>query len=559
MLDRFVFRTLAIAGLALSIAGCGRPAGLDSIQVSPASQALSVGQTAQLTATGTYGNANHSSTQDITGSVTWSSSAALVASVSPSGLVTAVGAGTTTITASAAAFNGPTSSSASIAVTSSGGGIAGGSVVAVTIVPGSQSVAASGETTQFLAVGTTSSGATIDLTNQVAWNSSTTAIATIGTTGLATAVTKGTTTITAVYSKAGTIVTGNATLTVTGGTVQQYTSVTILPSSETLTSLNQSAQFIALATSGATGFQEDVTNSPQIKWTSSTPTAGSITATGVAKNLAAGTSTITAELTNKDGSVVSNAATLTTSLTAAPQDLLSLTIIPSSITVGNLQDSGQFLAIGTFATAPTIRDLTNLTTWITSAPNVFPVTTNNAAPPIIGAPPRSGSQNGGVVSAYGNGSATIIAEYQGRDNSIQTATSNFACPLVQPNLAATPPVGGSCYPGSAAPALLSTLTVYNEGLNSNTSMNWEVTAPSASGSPAALHCGPLWTANGGTGGSVCTATYPVGTTVTLTAAGGLFGGWSSNCTANPVVPTPTGPNTCTVTLTTDDTVGAIFN
>jgi hypothetical protein len=102
------------------------------------------------------------------------------------------------------------------------------------------------------------------------------------------------------------------------------------------------------------------------------------------------------------------------------------------------------------------------------------------------------------------------------------------------------------------------LTVYNEGLNTT---NWLVTAPSATGTPSVLHCGPGST----TGGSVCVATYPVGTTVTLTAPanGAAFGGWSYNCTqtvpAPPAPPSATGPNACTVTLTTNDTVGAIFN
>ena len=51
-----------------------------------------------------------------------------------------------------------------------------------------------------------------------------------------------------------------------------------------------------------------------------------------------------------------------------PDTILSLTIIPSDITVGNLQDTGQFLAIGTFATPPAVRDLTNSpsVTWISS-------------------------------------------------------------------------------------------------------------------------------------------------------------------------------------------------
>jgi hypothetical protein len=86
--------------------------------------------------------------------------------------------------------------------------------------------------------------------------------------------------------------------------------------------------------------------------------------------------------------------------------------------------------------------------------------------------------------------------------------------------------------------------------------NWLVTAPSATGTPDVINCGP----GAGSGGSVCTATYPVGTTVILTAPAnaGAFGGWSSNCTNIGTI-TAAGPNSCTVTLTTNDTVGAVFN
>jgi hypothetical protein len=72
-----------------------------------------------------------------------------------------------------------------------------------------------------------------------------------------------------------------------------------------------------------------------------------------------------------------------------------------------------------------------------------------------------------------------------------------------------------------------------------------------------IHCGP----GSKTGGSVCEATYPVGTTVTVTApaeSGVNFGGWSSNCTPILAV-NAAGPNSCSVVLTTNDTVGAIFN
>jgi len=367
MFARCGIQGLLLLCLGSSLIGCTTPSGLDSVQVTPPAQALAVGQTVQLTATGTYGNGKHPSTQNITSLVTWTSTTPAVATVNASGVATAVSAGTTTITATAAAFNGPTSSSAILTVTGSAGGTTGGS----------------------------------------------------------------------------------------GGSI------------------------------------------------------------------------------------------------------LSLTIIPSGIVFGSLTESGQFLAIGTFSTAPTVRDLTNSVTWLTSEPNVFPVT--NYSSSVTG----TGTQNGGVVSAYGssvgNIGATITAEATDSNMSIATATASVGCPLVLPNPTATPPTPGSCY--QPIPQLLSTLTVYNEGLNPNTPEqggNWLVTAPSATGTPAVINCGPA----AGTGKSVCTATYPLNTTVTLTApteSGVKFGGWSSNCTNTGTI-TQTGPNTCTVNLSDSDaTVGAIFN
>ena len=361
-------RRLALVFLPLCLAstliGCST-SGLDSIQVSPTTQSLAVGQTAQLKAVGTFGNASRPTTQDITGTVTWTSTVPAVATVSAAGMVTAVGAGTTVITASATSYNGHVSSSAGITVTASSGGINGGS----------------------------------------------------------------------------------------GG------------------------------------------------------------------------------------------------------NILSLTIIPSSgMVFGTLTQSGQFLAIGTFSAAPTVRDLTNSVKWLTSQPNKYPVT--NYSSSVTG----TGTQNGGVVTAYeasvGNVGAIITAEATDSSGSIATATANVGCPLVLPNPPTTP---GSCYQNVTQ--LLSTLTVYNEGTNPNTPEqggNWLVTAPSATGTPSVINCGP----GAGAGKSVCTATYPLGTTVTLTApaqTGVKFGGWSYNC-ANTGTITQNGPNTCTVNLLSSDaTVGAIFN
>jgi len=566
MLDRSGLRILLVVGFLLPVAGCGT-ALVDSIAVTPSSQSVAVGETAQFTATGTYSHGSHpSSTQNLTSQVTWTSSVPAVATINASGLATAVSAGTTTISASMNGFNGSVGNSATLTVTgTSGVGTTSSALTSLSIIPGSQSVAAPGATTQFIAIGTTASGTTVNVTNAVAWSSSSSQIATIGaSTGLATALAQGTVTITALYTNPGNAgtVTGTASFTVTGAATEEYTAVTIVPGSQSLSASGQTGEFIALATSGSTGLEEDVTNSPLVQWISSIPSVATVTSglasgNGVAKGVSAGVSTITAELTNPDGSMVSSSATATVTLTPAPSPLLSLTIIPSSITVGNLQDTGNFLAIGTYSVAPYVRDLTNSVTWLSSAPNIFPVSTNST-PPNPAAP-------GGVVTAYGDGGSTIIAEASDpTTGSIQTATATFNCPLVLPN---PPTTAGSCYEGSQASGLLVTLTVYNEGLNTT---NWEVTAPSATGTPDVIHCGPGWTANGGAGGSVCTATYPLNTTVTLTAPAGAgsFGGWSYNCTPTAAV-TANGPNSCQITLgnvsganpdgNSNVTVGAIFN
>jgi hypothetical protein len=374
----------SILCLACALVGCSNPQGLDTVAVSPTSQSLAVGQTVQFTATGTFGNAKHPSTQNISSLVTWTSSLPSVATISASGVATAVSSGTTTITASATAFNGPISSS--------------------------------------------------------------------------------------------------AVLTVQGGTTGSGSS----------------------GSSGGTG---------------------------------------------STGTITSGA------------DILSLTIIPSGLVFGQLTQSGQFLAIGTFATPPLVRDVTNQVTWLTSEPNKFPVS-NNVASGAAGA----GTQNGGVATAYeasiGNVGASITAEFLDKTGSLAVATATVGCPfrVATAGTAATattpavPADPGSC--NAPILQLLSTLTVYNEGLNTT---GWQLTAPSATGTPNVIHCGPTFATSGG---SVCTATYPLGTPVTITAPhvnGVNFGGWSSNCTNTGTI-TAAGPNTCTINLSISDaTVGAIFN
>jgi hypothetical protein len=537
----------------LLISGCGSLKSISILPVAGTVTLTGVGQTVQFSAFGQsqMGNANPT-TSNISTSVTWSVSNPYVAAISSTGNLTAVGPGYTQVLAQSGGFIATSDVTVTISATGGGSGSGGSSgssaVSSIAIIPGTQSVAAPGKTSQFIAIGTNSAGVTSNLTNLVTWSSSSTQIATVGAvTGLATAVGQGSSTVTALYTNqtTGSVVTGTATFTVTGGTSEQFTGVEILPGSQALSASGQTGQFIALGTAGSTGLQQDVTNSTQIKWSSSVPSVASVSSTGIVSGLAPGNATITALLTNADGSTSSAIAGVAVSITTTPGPLLSVQIIPNSITVGNLQDTGQFLAIGTFSTAPYIRDITNspMTTWLTSAPNLFPVNSNTSGSP---------GNTAGIVTAFGNGSATVIAEAKDANGTVQTATASFACPLALPTTGS--PGTGTCYPGSQAAYLLETLTVYNQGANTT---GWLVTAPSATGTSNVLHCGPASTS----GGSVCTAVYPAGTPVTLTAPaepGVAFGGWSYNCTPVAAI-NANGPNSCTVTMTTNDTVGAIFN
>jgi hypothetical protein len=562
---------------------------ISSLAIIPGSQTVATpGQTGQFTAVGTYSDG---STKDLTSTAAWSSSSAQIATVGTSGttptttpgLATAVSQGSATITAKYTPTGTTTVVIGTATFTVTSGNTTSGTptIASLAVVPKTQSVAYAGQTASFIAIGTFSDGSTQDLTNNAntTWNSSSTQIASFnGATSnaaLITANSQGSITVTAEYkvpatgtSSVTSVVTATAAFTVVGGVAEPYTALSLSPISLSLSASGQQGQLMLLGTSGTTGLQEDLTNSASVTWSSSVPTIASVTSglgstgNGLVKGLAAGSTTITAKWTNPtDNSTLTSSATAAVTATAAPEPLISLTIIPSTITVENLQLTAQFLAIGTYSTAPYTRDLTNspLLTWISSTPNLFPVNSNTAG---------DAGATAGIVTADGDGTAVIIAEVTNPgDGTIQTATATFNCPLVLP----TATSGGSCYPGSEEPELLATVTIYNEGVNST---NWLVTGPSATGTADVIHCGPGWTAEGNTGGSVCVGTYPVGSTVTLTAtqpagATGTFGGWSYNCTPTATV-TAAGPNSCTVIvgdydsttktyITSNVAVGAIFN
>jgi hypothetical protein len=544
MQGRLCLRALLLVGLVLPFVGCGSSTQIDSITVSPAAVSLGTGSTAQLTAIGTISHGSHpASTENITSTVAWTSSSTSVATVSSAGVVTGVGAGTTTITASMQGFGGTINSNqAVVTVTGSGGGTKGSTLATVSIIPSAQSVGSPGETSQFIAIGTTSTGATEDLTGQVIWSSSSTPIATINATGLATGVGQGTTTITAIATNSdGTVVTGTATFTVVGGPAEQVTALNVYPGSQSATAADQQSQFFVLATEG-NGLQFDVTG--QVVWTSSNlavatiGTAGNGTP-GLVTAVGTGATSITATYTNVDGSKVVGAGAYSVTIGPAQEPLLSINVVPGSITVSNKGQTGQFLAFGNFSTTPTVRDLTNQVTWISALPEVASVDSGGVTGEI-----------GGLATAQGyTGFTPIYAELTNPDGTVVLSNAvQFTCEAPS----------GVCDQDVAHPQF-ATISVFNAGENTTT---WLITAPSDTGTPNLIHCGPGSTS----GGSVCTGTYETGTTVVLTASptGTGFGGWSSGDGVAGVGCTPAAGTTllnsptCTVTLTGNTSVGAIF-
>ena len=166
-----------------------------SVTITPATPSVTVGQTTQLTAV----------TQDAAGNtlqgrvVSWSTSAAAIADVNSSGVVTGVTTGTATITATSEGQTGTAT------VTVSAG------VRTVTVTPSTATLAPSG-TLQLTAVVRDGSGAII--TPNVNWSTSNAAVAVVSNTGKVTALLPGVAVITARTGSGNNLATGTATITV---------------------------------------------------------------------------------------------------------------------------------------------------------------------------------------------------------------------------------------------------------------------------------------------------------------------------------------------------------
>ena len=609
---------------------------ITSLSIIPGSQTVPMPLTPPASPTVFYvvigTNAASGLQQNETSAVSWTSSNTAVATVNNGGGVTLVGQGSTTITAqytNAATAGTPlnvVTATANLTVS----GVAAEPLLSISILPGSESVGYPGQTSQLTAIGTFSEApVTQNLTNSttypVTWTSSNPGVATVCTTGsalpctaatdgLVTAVSQGAAAITAIASNPdGSVVTGAITFTVTNSGSEQVSSLTVVPSAISISATGQPGQLIAVATL-TSGLQEDVTNSPQLGWTTSLPTVATVctqasgnipafcpNAPGELLGVSAGTTNLTAEFTNPaSGSTPANVITATGTITVtnspAAEPLLSINVLPGNVTVFDLDATAQYLAFGIFSTAPTEMDITNgfyhsgypnaACTAALAAANTAAVQVGTAAPnaqcsfvptswfslpePFVFPVNSAGAPGafGGLVTALGAGTGEAIYAVAGNPDGTLTysgTTGSFSCPYAPPTYGIDPLTGqvlyndvinpGTCNALTVGDGLLSTLTVFDAypstsstGLNQT---NWLLTAPSATGTPDVIHCGGA-TEQATPGGSVCEATYPNGTLVTVTApaeSGVAFGGWSSSCiSTNPATPSITGPNSCQVVV-----------
>jgi len=234
--------------------------------------------------------------------VTWATNAPAIATVSSAGLITGVGAGQATITATSEGKSGSTTVSVTAAP-----------VNTITLAPPSPSVVI-GQTVTLVATLKDVSGNVLT-GRPLSWNSLNTGIATVSQTGVVTAVAIGTATITATVDGK----TGSATINVIPVPVA---TVTVTPPTASITTLQTAT--LSATMKDANG---NVLNGRVVSWTSSNPVVATVSQAGVVIGLAPGTTTITATSETKTG-------TSTVDVTLAPVSTVTVTPSPSSAVIG---------------------------------------------------------------------------------------------------------------------------------------------------------------------------------------------------------------------------------
>jgi len=318
-------------------------ASLLSIVVSPANPSIPLGTLQQFTATGNFSDGT---TQDITGTVTWTSSNNRVASITTGGLATARNLGSVTITATSGSVSGSTQATVNAA-----------NLASLAVIPNNATIA-QGTRESFSAIGTFNDGSTHDLTVQCSWSSSNPDVAKVGAnSGIAKGLSPGITTITAALGS----ISASATLEVTNATI---VSISITPVNRTIAPGTQ-LSFVATGTFSDSSTQ--VINRDS-NWTSDNPAVATVGPGGTATGVAAGTANISATFNGVTGSATLNVSSAT---------LTSITVTPATAVLAPAS-SLAYTATGTYSDGSK-QVVTSVVSWTSSAPDVVSISGSGQA------------------------------------------------------------------------------------------------------------------------------------------------------------------------------------
>jgi hypothetical protein len=337
------FFALLLSAL-LTGCGCGggdNPPVLISLEVSPANPVIALGTTQQFKATGVFSD---NSTQDMTGSVTWSLSDEKVASISndasSKGLAQSLSVGTTGVKATSGGISGETSLTVTAAALAS-----------IEVTPKGPTIAL-GTSQQFMATGTFTDNSTQDITSSVIWSLSDETIASISndasSKGLAQSLSVGTTGVKATSGG----ISGETSLTVTGAALVSYKVTPVNP-----TVIKGTTQQFKATGTFADNSTQDLT--AVSSWTSSAPAIATISnapgTQGLATAIAGGTTTIKASFGNFFD---------TTLMTVTAVHLVKINVTPVN-PMAHFDATLQFKATGIYSDNSSA-DITTVVTWSSS-------------------------------------------------------------------------------------------------------------------------------------------------------------------------------------------------
>ncbi len=383
---------------------------LKSIAISPTTVATwSLGRNQQFTALGTF---TDGSTQDVTTTVSWSTSnvavATIVASGTTAGLASSAGQGTVTISAAALGVSATTQPFT----------VGPAALLSITIIPANPSIAV-GTAQTFTATGTYTDGSTQDLTSAVTWTAAPdlSGGATFSA-NLATGTAQGVVTITGTLASG---IAGSTQLTITAPVL---TSIAVNPPAAKIYQ-GGSQQFTATGTF-SDGTLQDITST--VTWGTSNGTVATISTAGAPAGLATAVGGGIISVSATSGSIMSTTTGGDAVLTVV--GISSITVTPASPTAylgdanpsnpdGAQNNTVQFTATanytdGTSGVVTTSANWNSGTTTVASVSNV------------------AGSQ--GQVTVLTSGTSTITATYA----SVSGSTLLTVSPALLESIAATP-------------------------------------------------------------------------------------------------------------------------